>query len=229
MKNLLYILLAPLYILGWILRFLVEAPFWLMGLVIVYVFTKLRLYKYRESMWYTEDKDPTKKRIILVWKGGWLTWLWGNEEDGIDGKYYRTGFMPEASLETRIFQWAALRNAVSNSRYVPIANVKINPRNIYGTGSSRHPSVDYKAFRKKGGVVGPTFWSFTTQGLYSGLSIMKPVTKDTHHRFLIGWKILRDDAFLTEADLVNSSRWPRCGSGLQFTLNRKDSDAFNNL
>lgn len=46
------------------------------------------------------------------WRGGWLTWLWGNEENGIVG--------PGISLNRwNAFKWSALRNPCNNLRFVP--------------------------------------------------------------------------------------------------------------
>lgn len=49
------------------------------------------------------------------WRGGRLTWLWGNDEDGIFGYGHR-----RIGFETRweAFYWCALRNPVNNLRFV---------------------------------------------------------------------------------------------------------------
>jgi hypothetical protein len=46
------------------------------------------------------------------WRGGLLTWLWSNEEDGIVG--------PGMALNRwNAFYWSALRNPCNNLRFVP--------------------------------------------------------------------------------------------------------------
>lgn len=48
----------------------------------------------------------------LQWRGGRLTWLWGNLENGIVG--------PGMTLNRwSVFYWSALRNSVNNLRYMP--------------------------------------------------------------------------------------------------------------
>jgi hypothetical protein len=46
------------------------------------------------------------------WRGGYLTWIWGNLEDGIVG--------PGMILTSwNAFYWSGLRNPVNNLRFVP--------------------------------------------------------------------------------------------------------------
>ncbi len=46
------------------------------------------------------------------WRGGWLTWIWCNEIDGIVG--------PGMTLNRwNTFYWSAIRNSVNNLRFVP--------------------------------------------------------------------------------------------------------------
>jgi hypothetical protein len=114
-----------------------------------------------------------------------------------------------------------VRNPCSNLRFVPIINPVIHPKQIRWVGNCVTPSKALKAFWAAGGTTGPWYWTFTTQGLYAGFACKKPTGPDTAHRFQIGWKIYPDDAGRDEGDFVGTSRYPRCGFGIQFTLNRK--------
>lgn len=215
--------MLPLYILAWILRILVEVPLWIIGFILVPLFTVLKLYEERDSKYFTDKKTGLPRRI-LAWKGGWLTWLWGNEEDGIDGKHYMgVGFGLDKPFFKRVFQWSAARNAVGNFRFVPFFNPRITPSKIKYESNCRHPITALANYWKAGGDgTGdrPVFWSFTTQGIYAGLALKIPTSKTTAHRFMIGWKIYPEDADIDPKAFINTSRYPYCGFGLQFTLNR---------
>lgn len=218
------IAMIPVYISMWIARLCLEIPLWLIGIPLVWTMAHLKLYYYRPSKYFYQEGRRFGKPV-LVWKGGWLTWLWGNEEDGIDGRWFNggLGFENNKPLAKRIFDWAALRNPVSNLRFVPFINLKIDPKKIYGAGNCMHPTSALRKFRLYGGMnKGPALWSFAAQGPFAGLSIKKPTSRTTHHRFLIGFKIYPEDAFISPHKLVNTSRYPRCGFGLQLTFNQKE-------
>lgn len=153
-------------------------------------------YEERDSKYFTENDGTPRK--ILAWRGGWLTWLWGNEEDGIDGKYFSaTGFAADKSFFMRVLQWSVMRNAVSNIRFIPLLNLRITPHKISSIGNCRHPITALRQYWAAGGNgtgKRPIFWSFTTQGLYSGFALKIPTSKTTAHRFMIGWKIYPEDA-----------------------------------
>lgn len=213
-------LLIPVYVLMWVARFLAELTFWLVGFPLVFVLAYFKLYKQEKSMFYPYS--------ILKWKGGWLTWLWGNEEDGIDGSRFRgVGFMLDKPMLTRIWQWSAVRNAVSNFRYLPILNPKLDPKRIKGYGNCERVSDAYIDHRKNGLTTKSAYWTFATQGLYSGFWLIKPATDNTHHRFGLGWRIYPSDA--KEETFEGTARYPYSGFAIQFTWNRKDSAAFAQL
>lgn len=208
----------PLYLLVWVLRFAVELPLWLLGLVLVPIMAATGFYYERDSLYYTDEKKP---RRVLAWRGGWLTWLWGNEEDGIDGRYFAlNGFLSDGGPLVRIIRWAALRNPVSNLRYVPLLNVKLDPARIEGSGDS-YPETLLRAWRRLGGGLGPPFWSFAAQGPYAGFALKWPFSKTRHFEFQIGYKIYPGDANAKPWSFINTSRWPFCGIGLQLRIRRE--------
>ena len=52
-------------------------------------------------------------RSVWQWKGGWLTWIWGNQEDGIVPPGTTT---PTPAVA---WKWAAWRNSVNDMRFLP--------------------------------------------------------------------------------------------------------------
>lgn len=134
MKILKYALLG----LGLFVGLAISIVFQLIGLLIVPVMTWLHSYDERESRFFPG-------RYILSWNPSWA-WIWGNEEDGIDG-------LPEEddseaqhlviqsrqlwwwddtkawSRTHRIINWSAFRNDSGNLRYTPFG-VKIDPAKI---------------------------------------------------------------------------------------------------
>ena len=59
-------------------------------------------------------KSPLTGKAILHFAHKW-TWLWDNDEDGIDGG---GSWNQQWSIGRRIFTWSALRNSVNNLRFV---------------------------------------------------------------------------------------------------------------
>ena len=214
------ILMLPIFALMWAFRFLSELTFYVLGFPLVWVLALFKLYRSEPSMYYP--------RSVLKWRGGWLTWLWGNEEDGIDGAYFRgTGFMLEGSMLTRIWVWSAVRNAVSNFRYLPLLNPQLDPARIRGLGNCDRVSDAYIQHRQQGLTTKTAYWTFASQGVYSGFWLIKPAGADTHHRFGLGWRIYPKDRTMTSFE--GTARWPRAGFAIQLTLNRKDSAGFAQL
>jgi len=61
-------------------------------------------------------------RNVESWRGGWLTALWGNEEDGIFGPYLTPGPITAATA----FEWTILRNFANGMRLLPGASFMIH-------------------------------------------------------------------------------------------------------
>src|SRR6185503_13325979 len=76
-------------------RIIRSVPLWLgysllalaldiVGLGIMLPLAGFRLWDWRSSRVYPAEKGlpvTGRMRAVTVWRGGWLTWLWGNEED----------------------------------------------------------------------------------------------------------------------------------------------------
>jgi len=60
---------------------------------------------------WLDDYDGTINRVLYHWRGGKLTWLWSNDENGIFGNGPVTRW--------QAFYWSALRNPCNNLRFVP--------------------------------------------------------------------------------------------------------------
>jgi hypothetical protein len=141
-------------------------------------------------------------RLVEVWAGGWLTWLWGNEEDGVAGPTWwlqRNNVYVKAGYWRRVwstYRWSALRNPSNNLRFVPLINPVIRPAAIGYYGAS---------------VLGLLF-TFTWQGVYAGV-IAFPRIKGRTYRFWLGWKLKPEDAHGLPP---NDMRAPRCGWATQF-------------
>lgn len=101
------------YITGW-LWFAVVQLIALLATVIGWILlappAALQCWKTRESMYF-----PTKQ--IPVWRGGWLTWIWGNEEDGVIGNAaHQMRYRKNPRLGA--YLWSAWRNSANNLRFV---------------------------------------------------------------------------------------------------------------
>lgn len=98
--------------LGWIwfaLVQLIELVFLLAGLVLLAPLAATRCWITRESKYFPG-------RQVTAWRGGWFTWAWCNDEDGVTGAdFYRARFRDDRLCA---YCWSALRNPANNLRFV---------------------------------------------------------------------------------------------------------------
>ncbi len=87
----------------WIAYQLLAAVLGVAGLVVLIPFAMFQWWEVRPS------RNPQfEGRAITAWRWGWLTMLWGNDEDGVSQDGSRWG----------AYQWCALRNPVNNLRLI---------------------------------------------------------------------------------------------------------------
>lgn len=172
----------------WPIYIAVDLALTVIGMVILLPMSLGRAWVFRPS------KVWPGSRIVDAWRGGWLTWIWGNEEDGVAGAdwYIREKALAGWAVWRIAYVWSAWRNSANNLRFVPFINPVIEPKRVR--------------------FVGGTHWSFTWQGLYAGLTLY-PVIRGRVFRFWIGWKLKPGDTIGVPDDDV---RKVRCGFALQF-------------
>lgn len=185
-------------------RILLSLPIWLaytalevildvVGLFVILPLSLLRAWGSRPSRVY--GREFPKPQLLHAWWGGWLTWLWGNEEDGVTGPIWWAVRHRDWPMWRIAYVWSALRNPVNNLRFVPGINPVIDPKRIqWHTGGGRTWLVEY-----------------TWQGVYSGLLIVFPSRGGTF-RFWWGWKLRPVDV---QGVSDNDMRKPRCGFAIQ--------------
>lgn len=97
----------------WVLYQILSLFFTIIGFPVVAVLATLRAWKLRPS------KSPMfPGHAVWAWRGSWLTFIWGNEEDGIAGP----GIIPTPYAA---WHWSAYRNSANNMRLVPGASVTL--------------------------------------------------------------------------------------------------------
>lgn len=182
----------------WPLYIAVSLALDVIGLVLLALLSLCHAWKSRPSkvaQFRTAPKWPNGK--VTAWRFGWLTWLWGNEEDGVTGPPWwelRTTDGIKASylaLAWSAYRWSALRNPSNNLRFIPGINPVIEPARI-----------DYRT--------GLHYW-FVWQGPYAGWWYWFRF-KDQTFRVIVGWKLKPEDAKGVDP---NDMRATRCGFGLQ--------------
>jgi hypothetical protein len=77
------------------------------GWVLLIPLSVFRLWRPRKSRIYPD-------RQVLVWRGGWLTWIWGNEEEGVCGPASYNLMYSEWDT----YLWSAWRNSANNLRFI---------------------------------------------------------------------------------------------------------------
>jgi hypothetical protein len=120
MKTLLWLWFVAIQLVSWLVLF----P---LGLVLLLPLAGLKLWVERPSTAY-----PTHS--VLAWRGGWATWLWGNEENGVLCDARKRAQFP---VDDRVcaYVWSALRNNVNNLRFVPGVSVAGGPFYRYVRGA----------------------------------------------------------------------------------------------
>lgn len=195
-------------------RILLSLPLWLaytlattvldlIGLVILLPLSLAGAWDWRYSNVY--PRGWRKDMPIAKWRGGWLTWLWGNEEDGVTGSWawQEKAYVNDnpASVAWRAkwlaYRWSALRNPSNNVRFIPWINPVIDPLRV----RSLQRLLD-----------NGTRVTLTWQGAFHGLLVVFPF-RNQLHRFWWGWKLKPEDVFGVSDD---DMRKPRCGFTLQF-------------
>lgn len=112
-------------------------------------------------------------------------WIWGNDEDGLDGPPWYRNRNPDWSKNFRRYIWLGWRNRVHNLREVRWIKLKLVPSKVRYVGSSLDINPSNARFSKNKIV-----WHLAWQGfLRSGFWIIWAWKKDRHSRFFIGWKV----------------------------------------
>jgi len=100
----------------WIAYQVIGLALMVIGWVLLIPFAALKL-------WYTiPSRNPMfADRAITAWRGGWLTLLWGNDENGV---------APPPATRWSSYVWTAWRNPANNMRLLPGASFFIDSANL---------------------------------------------------------------------------------------------------
>lgn len=195
------------------------------GLVLIALLSACHAWHWDFSRVYRDDGRPLADadkgrtgRHVTRWRGGWLTWLWGNEEDGVTGPVWwqqRTGVhgaYPMVGMYWHkawsAYRWSALRNPSNNLRFIPIINPVIAPARIRSWEWTRTKPLHRAQY------AGPVlqYAVLTWQGVFSGIRC-HILFRGSQYRFWWGWKLKPEDA---QGVPPTDMRAPRCGFGTQF-------------
>lgn len=184
----------------------------IVGLVLLALLSAAHAWGWRASKVYRAEKglpETGHMRAVSAWRGSWLTWLWGNEEDGVLGPRWwaeRNGLpIRWWPLAWQAYRWSALRNPSNNLRFIPLLNPVIDPARIRSWTWT--PSAVGVGQTRVDGVI------FTWQGPYAGIRIHINIARRGYFRFWWGWKLKPEDA---QGVPPTDMRAPRCGFGTQF-------------
>lgn len=189
-------------------RTALSLPLWVTYSLVSFALTALYLpvivvLARREAWVARPSKVYSDRRMVLAWRGGWLTWFAGNEEDGVTGaKWYRELHADWPDWKKAIM-WSAFRNPANNMRWIRWLNPRLRASRIHYLGA-----YDTEAAAKSTGRIA---WSLSWQGIYAGLYVIVPV-RGKFYRFWWGWKIRPRD---TAGIAITDYRYPRCGFATQ--------------
>lgn len=193
------------HVVVWILRLVVTAPLWLIGLPVCYVLAKRRAWVLEPSPYYQNpDGSP---RMLLQWKPRWAK-VFNQYEDGVTGAVWWQHAKREWPEWKRAFVWSAWRNPINALRFVYPFGIKLVPGLIQFRGNVQDSPQDDDA---REGVY-RFRWCYAWQSVYAGLWIRWPY-RDGYAQFRIGYKVLPKDARgVPDSDYRSKG----CGFGLQF-------------
>jgi len=147
------------------------------------------------------NHEWTKTKSVLgkdIWTWPKPFWLWSNDEDGVD-----PAAVPTAA---GAFKWSAMRNKVSNLRFVKPFYLEIDRAKLQGKGNNRNLYLPIPA-----SATG-TQWSFAWQGVYAGYWVVW----SNGMQFRIGWDVVPADADPVTYDKALNLRLTYCPWTLQF-------------
>lgn len=181
----------------WIAYSSVAAVLWVIGVPLIAVLAWRRAWIVRPSRVYMD------RRMVLSWRGGWWTWIWGNEEDGVTGAQWYRELHADWPDWKKALMWSAFRNPTNSMRWIPWLNLRLRASRIRYCGE-----YDPETAAKQTGRVA---YSFTWQGIYASLYVIIPI-RVRLYRFWWGWKIRPRD---TAGIAITDYRYPRCGFATQ--------------
>jgi len=153
-------------------------PLFVVGAVVVPLLAAAHAWTLRPSSRYRD-------RLVYVWRGGALTWLWGNEEDGVTGaEWYRIAHAKWS--HARLARNWYFRNPVNNLRYAPWITCKLDASKIRFKGTADS-------------AAGEPGWFLCWQGIYANFYYARRIGKKLFY-FRIGWKTEPKDARGIAAD-----------------------------
>ena len=167
---------------------LVFLPLYLLGALVVPVLAAMHAWTLRPSKKYRD-------RLVYAWQGGWLTWIWGNEEDGVQGaEWYRIAHAKWS--HSRLARNWFFRNPVNNLRYLPLVTVPLDARKIKYRGNCQHTQDIHKDGWS---------WFVCWQGVYANVFAARWVRGKLFY-FRAGWKTEPKDTAGIPADDYRAGR-----------------------
>jgi hypothetical protein len=211
--------LVPVHVAAWLLRVLVVAPLWVIGIPLCYVLARRHAWEIRDSRFFVYDGTSTPRKLAQ-WRVRWVWLIYGNDEDGVAGP---RSFMQGAPPWKRALVWSAWRNPVNNLRFVWPFGIQIDPPRVRVRGNTvlspdEDEAQEFEAAEfEDREPVRRVLWSYTWQGPFAGLWIRWPRGARAHGQFRIGWKLIpRDARGVYDADYRSKG----CPFGLQFHWHR---------
>jgi hypothetical protein len=67
---------------------------------------------------------------VVAWRGGWLTLLWSNEEDGVTGADWYRKIHANRKPWLNAYLWSAWRNAANGMRWLPGAAFLVDKQKL---------------------------------------------------------------------------------------------------
>lgn len=160
------VLMLPVHIAVWVLERASFIVLWVIGAPLI-------VWHARKAHYHTamsRTRRPATR--ILAWDRAYM-YLWGNDEDGISGPVDYWASHPSWTMRRTIIMWSLVRNPVNNRRFVGPFGFRARHWLILACGNcSGSPQDDWVLHEPR-----RRLWSWTWQGIYSGLWVRIPTQR----------------------------------------------------
>lgn len=167
----------PVFISAWVLMGIIRLPLTVIGWVVLPF--ALRRVEYE---------------ALPSW-----AWIWGNDEDGLDGPPWYQKKHPDWSKSFRRYAWLGWRNRVHNLRELSWIKMRLVSSKVRFVGSDLDITPSNARFQNSNVI-----WHLAWQGFVrAGFWLIWAWGEERHFRIFVGWKVRPSHSLMVEGYALN--------------------------